>query len=80
MQPSSFDDEFIYEEIDRKIEDRTTMIALMRDEALGAFQLCGRRVQKKRSLTLRFFIVERIVLKRTDFSDFLCNFHQFRKP
>ena len=32
-----FDDEFIYEEIDRKIEDRLKpMIALMRDEAFGA--------------------------------------------
>ncbi len=35
-----FDDEFIYEEIDRKIEDRhKPMIALMRDEALGAFRM-----------------------------------------
>ena len=33
-----FDDEFIYEEIDRKIEDsHKPMIALMRDKALGAF-------------------------------------------
>lgn len=35
-----FDDEFIYEEIDRKIADRhKPMIALMRDEALGAFRM-----------------------------------------
>ena len=35
-----FDDEFIYEEIGRKIEDRhRPMIALLRDEALGAFRM-----------------------------------------
>ena len=35
-----FDDEFIYEEIGRKIEDRhRTMIALLRDEALGALRM-----------------------------------------
>lgn len=35
-----FDDEFIYEEIDRKIENRhKPMITLMRDEALGAFRM-----------------------------------------
>ena len=35
-----FDDDFIYEEIDRKIEERNKpMIALMRDEALGAFRM-----------------------------------------
>ena len=35
-----FDDEFIYEEIGRKIEDRhRLMIALLRDEALGAFRM-----------------------------------------
>lgn len=35
-----FDDEFIYEEIDRKIEDRKKpMVALLRDEALGAFRM-----------------------------------------
>lgn len=35
-----FDDEFIYEEIDRKIGNRhKPMIALMRDEALGAFRM-----------------------------------------
>ncbi len=35
-----FDDEFIYEEIDRKIEDRKKpMVMLLRDEALGAFRM-----------------------------------------
>ena len=35
-----FDDDFIYEEIDRKIEDRQKpMVALLRDEALGAFRM-----------------------------------------
>ena len=35
-----FDDVFIYEEIGRKIEDRhRPMIALLRDEALGAFRM-----------------------------------------
>ncbi len=35
-----FDDEFIYEEIDRQIEDRhKPMVALLRDEALGAFRM-----------------------------------------
>lgn len=35
-----FDDDFIYQEIDRPVEKRRKpMIALMRDEALGAFRL-----------------------------------------
>jgi orotidine-5'-phosphate decarboxylase len=42
-----FDDEFIYEEIDRKIEDRhKPMIALMRDEALGAFRMWEENAEK----------------------------------
>ena len=42
-----FDDEFIYEEIDRKIEDRhKPMIALMRDEALGAFRMWEENTEK----------------------------------
>jgi guanine deaminase len=42
-----FDDEFIYEEIDRKIEDRhKPMIALMRDEALGAFRMWEKNAEK----------------------------------
>ena len=42
-----FDDEFIYEEIDRKIEDRhKPMIALMRDKALGAFRMWEENAEK----------------------------------
>lgn len=42
-----FDDEFIYEEIDRKIADRhKPMIALMRDEALGAFRMWEESTEK----------------------------------
>ena len=42
-----FDDEFIYEEIDRKIEDRhKPMIALMRDDALGAFRMWEENTEK----------------------------------
>ena len=42
-----FDDEFIYEEIDRKIEDRhKPMITLMRDEALGAFRMWEENAEK----------------------------------
>lgn len=42
-----FDDEFIYEEIGRKIEDRhRPMIALMRDEALGAFRMWEENTSK----------------------------------
>ena len=43
-----FDDEFIYEEIERKIEDRhRPMIALLRDEALGAFRMWEENTSKK---------------------------------
>ena len=42
-----FDDEFIYEEIDPKIEDRhKPMVALMRDEALGAFCMWEENAEK----------------------------------
>lgn len=42
-----FDDEFIYEEIGRKIEDRhRPMIALLRDEALGAFRMWEENTNK----------------------------------
>ena len=42
-----FDDEFIYEEIDRKIEGRhRPMIALLRDEALGAFRMWEENTSK----------------------------------
>ena len=42
-----FDDEFIYEEIDRNIEDRhKPIIALMRDEALGAFRMWEENAEK----------------------------------
>ena len=42
-----FDDEFIYEEIDREIADRhKPMIALMRDEALGAFRMWEESTEK----------------------------------
>ena len=42
-----FDDEFIYEEIDCKIADRhKPMIALMRDEALGAFRMWEESTEK----------------------------------
>ena len=46
-----FDDEFIYEEIDRKIEDRhKPMIALMSDEALGAFRMWEENAEKRQSI------------------------------
>ena len=42
-----FDDEFIYEEIDRRIEDRRKpMVMLMRDEALGAFRMWEENTEK----------------------------------
>lgn len=42
-----FDDEFIYEEIDREIADRhKPMIALMRDEALGTFRMWEESTEK----------------------------------
>ena len=42
-----FDDEFIYEEIDRRIEDRRKpMVMLMRDEALGAFRIWEENTEK----------------------------------
>lgn len=42
-----FDDEFIYEEIDRKIEYRKKpMVMLLRDEALGAFRRWEENTEK----------------------------------
>lgn len=42
-----FDDDFIYEEIDRPIADRRKpMTALMRDEALGAFRMWEENTEK----------------------------------
>ena len=42
-----FDDEFIYEEIDRKIEYRKKpMVMLLRDEALGAFRMWEENTEK----------------------------------
>ncbi len=42
-----FDDEFIYQEIDRKLEDRKKpMVALLRDEALGAFRMWEENTSK----------------------------------
>lgn len=42
-----FDDEFIYEEIDRKIKDRhKPMMMLLRDEALGAFRMWDENTEK----------------------------------
>ena len=42
-----FDDEFIYEEIDCRIEDRRKpMVMLMRDEALGAFRIWEENTEK----------------------------------
>ena len=43
---------------------------------------CGRKIQKNGVLTLRFFFyTTNYSTKRTDFSDFLCNFAaKFRKP
>lgn len=45
-----FDDEFIYEEIGRKIEDRhRPMIALLRDEPSG-LSVCGKRIRIKQNI------------------------------
>ena len=42
-----FDDDFIYQEIGRKIEDRRKpMVTLLRDEALGAFRMWEENTDK----------------------------------